>query len=84
MIYQIIPISIYHAYMYVHTDNLIPTSIKSRLERTAQSDYIRDFTSTILNNYAFSTRYPDDFSPISEEEYRNAVKIAENVYIWVL
>lgn len=37
-----------------------------------------------LNDYAVFTRYPDDYKSIDEEEYNDAVKIAKNVYNWVL
>ena len=37
-----------------------------------------------LNDYAVQTRYPGDYSPIEEQEYKRAVKIAESVLFWVL
>lgn len=36
--------------------------------------------SVILTQYASETRYPGDWEPISIEEYKKALKIAENVY----
>lgn len=36
-----------------------------------------------LNQFAVTTRYPDDYYEISEEEYLNAVKISEMVLKWV-
>ncbi len=33
--------------------------------------------------YAVTTRYPDDFIEVDEEEYKIAVEIAERVYLWV-
>jgi HEPN domain-containing protein len=37
----------------------------------------------ILNNYAVQTRYPGDYTPIDEEEYNNAVIIAEKCVKWI-
>jgi HEPN domain-containing protein len=37
----------------------------------------------ILNDYAVQTRYPGDFTPIEEEEYIAAVRIAEKCLEWV-
>jgi HEPN domain-containing protein len=37
----------------------------------------------ILNDYAVQTRYPGDFTPIEEEEYNQAVNIAEKCLRWV-
>jgi HEPN domain-containing protein len=31
----------------------------------------------ILNDYAVQTRYPGDYTPIEEEEYNNAIAVAE-------
>jgi HEPN domain-containing protein len=36
----------------------------------------------ILTRYAFETRYPGPFEPITEEEYRDAVRLAEAVVAW--
>ena len=35
-----------------------------------------------LSRYAFEVRYPDDYVPVSEEEYREAYDIALKVYEW--
>jgi len=37
----------------------------------------------ILNDYAVQTRYPGDYTPIDEEEYKNVIKIAENCVNWI-
>ena len=37
----------------------------------------------ILNDYAVQTRYPGDYTPINEEEYLNAIKIAEDCVNWI-
>ena len=39
--------------------------------------------SVILTAYAVNTRYPGDYEFVDEEEYREAVRIAERVYRWV-
>lgn len=35
-----------------------------------------------LTQYAVETRYPDDYHAITEDEYNDAVQIAEMVYNW--
>ncbi|MHB9294292.1 hypothetical protein Holit_03418 [Hollandina sp. SP2] len=37
----------------------------------------------ILNDYAVQTRYPGDYTPIEEEEYNNAIIIAEKSINWI-
>jgi len=37
----------------------------------------------ILTDYAVNTRYPADYNPVTEEEYKEVLEIAENVYNWV-
>jgi HEPN domain-containing protein len=37
----------------------------------------------ILNDFAVQTRYPGDYTPIDEEEYKNAVTVAEKCVQWV-
>lgn len=39
--------------------------------------------SASLTDYAVTTRYPGDWESITEEEYEEAVKLAEFVYQWV-
>ncbi len=36
----------------------------------------------VLTRYAFETRYPGPFEPVTEEEYREAVRLAEAVLVW--
>ena len=36
----------------------------------------------ILTQYIFTTRYPDDYVPVSKEEYEEAYEIALKVYKW--
>ena len=38
--------------------------------------------SVILTYYAVETRYPSPIEPVNEEEYKEAVKLAEKVYHW--
>ncbi len=40
--------------------------------------------SVILTDYAVTTRYPGDYEPITEEEYLEALEMADEVYRWVL
>lgn len=51
-------------------------------KRVIVPDEIKDCVN--LNDYAVFTRYPDDYKSIDEEEYREAIEIAERVYHWVL
>ncbi len=38
--------------------------------------------SSYLTEYAFTTRYPDDYLHVSEEDYERAYKIAIKVHKW--
>ncbi|MEW5920422.1 MAG: HEPN domain-containing protein [Bacillota bacterium] len=38
----------------------------------------------ILTDYAVTTRYPGDWEPIDEAEYKRAVSLAQEVYRWAL
>ena len=44
-------------------------------------DDIKDSIS--LTAYAVSTRYPGDFEPVDEQEYRETLETAEKVFNWV-
>jgi HEPN domain-containing protein len=37
---------------------------------------------TILTRYAFETRYPGPFETVTEEEYLEAIRLAEAVVSW--
>jgi len=37
----------------------------------------------ILTGYAVETRYPGDYEPVNEEDYLNALALAEKVLVWV-
>jgi len=37
----------------------------------------------ILNDYAVQTRYPGDYTPIDEEEYKNTIIVAEKCVQWI-
>ncbi len=37
---------------------------------------------TILTRYAFETRYPGPFEAVAEEEYQEAIRLAEAVVAW--
>lgn len=39
-------------------------------------------TSAILTHYAVAARYPGDDEPVTEDEYREAVRLAESVVSW--
>jgi HEPN domain-containing protein len=36
-----------------------------------------------LSDYAIQTRYPGDYYPVTEEEYRRAIGISQAVFKWV-
>lgn len=36
-----------------------------------------------LSDYAVQTRYPGDYCPVSEKEYKRALELAERVLYWV-
>jgi len=38
----------------------------------------------ILTDYAVTTRYPGDWEPVDEAEYKRAVYLAQEVYQWAL
>ena len=40
-------------------------------------------TSVDLTEYAVHTRYPGLYEPVTGEEYREALAVAEGVYAWV-
>ena len=37
----------------------------------------------LLTAYAVDVRYPGDYEPVSKEEYKEALKIAKDVFEWV-
>jgi len=37
----------------------------------------------LLTSYAVDARYPGDYEPVSKEEYKEALKIAEDVFKWL-
>ena len=42
------------------------------------------FKAIDLTDYAVKIRYPGESEPVTKEEYEEAVRIAEDVYSWVL
>ena len=39
--------------------------------------------SIVLTDYAVTTRYPGDYEPVYEDEYKESVYIGEQVFNWV-
>jgi len=37
----------------------------------------------LLTTYAVDARYPGDYEPVNKEEYKEALKIAEDVFKWL-
>jgi HEPN domain-containing protein len=54
----------------------------TRLENSGVSipSVVRE--AVILTRYAFETRYPGLFEPVTDDEYREAVRLAEAVVTW--
>jgi HEPN domain-containing protein len=55
--------------------------IKELSKIFAVPDEIND--TVILNDYAVQTRYPGEYTPIEEDEYNEAIRIAENCVNWI-
>ena len=53
--------------------SLLPSALKPPAEVLAAAT---------LTDYAVVTRYPGEYEPVSEEEYREAVRMAESVVAW--
>lgn len=65
-------------YPKVHSFNVL----LNHLEKYVQiPDCIRDVLD--LSDYAVQTRYPGDYYPISEHEYKRSINIAKIVLNWV-
>ena len=62
------------------THNLV-TLIKALSKYTDVPEEINE--TAVLNDYAVQTRYPGDYTPISEDEYKDAVIMAEECIKWV-
>jgi HEPN domain-containing protein len=53
-------------------------------ELSQYTELPEDFNeAVILNDYAVQTRYPGDYTPVEEEEYNNAILIAEKCVQWI-
>ncbi|MCL1991792.1 MAG: HEPN domain-containing protein [Spirochaetes bacterium] len=53
-------------------------------ELSKYTDIPEDINETaVLNDYAVQTRYPGDYTPISEEEYSHAIATAEKCIVWI-
>ncbi|MHC2995220.1 MAG: HEPN domain-containing protein [Candidatus Atribacteria bacterium] len=37
----------------------------------------------LLTAYAVDARYPGDYEPVTKEEYKEALKLAEDVFEWL-
>ncbi|MEW5822633.1 MAG: HEPN domain-containing protein [Cyanobacteriota bacterium] len=44
-------------------------------------EYILD--SAVLTRYAVTTRYPGDIIMVTEQEYKEAIEMAETIFYWV-
>jgi HEPN domain-containing protein len=71
---------IFHNVEPEKTHNLV-SLIKERSRYISVPKEISE--TVILNDYAVQTRYPGDYTSVGEEEYNNAVKIAEECINWI-
>ena len=62
------------------THNLV-SLIKELSKHITVPDEINE--TVILNDYAVQTRYPGNYTPINEDEYNEAIKVAENCFNWI-
>lgn len=53
-----------------------------QLQQAAEKALKAVIVGSDLNTYAVQTRYPGDYSPIDESEYRSAVELAGHVVAW--
>ena len=63
---------------YVHDMGLLLTLLEDAGESVPEA--VRE--AERLNPYATTTRYPDVAKPVSEEEYAEAVRVANSVVRW--
>ncbi|GAB4236668.1 MAG: hypothetical protein OHK0028_13690 [Deltaproteobacteria bacterium] len=65
-------------FRYVHD----LTELLTALENNGVSlpDEVR--TAGILTGYSVETRYPGPFEPVTEEEFKDALRLAEAVVAW--
>lgn len=61
-----------------HSFNIILQELGKYIQYPEELEMVID-----LNDYAVQARYPGDFTKIDEEEYKTALRIAENVFEWV-
>ena len=66
-------------FRYTHDIEELGTGLERHGVSIPQS--VRD--AVILSRYAVETRYPGPFEPVSEEEYLEAIRLAEAVVNWV-
>lgn len=75
------------ALLVAHDVECPHTHIIAHLLETLEQNRIavpNDMKSSVdLTEYAVHTRYPGLYEPVTEEEYREALAVAECVYAWV-
>jgi HEPN domain-containing protein len=72
---------IFHQIIIPHSHN-----IAELLSKLKENDILipeEIFLSKKLTDYAVETRYPHYDEPLQEEDYNEALEIAQNVYNWV-
>lgn len=72
---------IYHKIQFPKTHDIDKLIIILKQNSIELPEKILD--AAILTQYAVTTRYPDIFLKVTQEDYQEALEIAENVYNWV-
>jgi len=72
---------IFHQIKVPYTHNISELLLKLKKNNIVISEEI--FQSKKLTDYAVQTKYPHYDMPLEEEDYNEALEIAQNVYNWV-
>ena len=67
-----------HVFRYTHDLEELGTELEAQGIPVPES--VRD--AVILTKYAYETRYPGPYEPVTEEECEQAIRLAESVVIW--
>ena len=63
-----------------HSINVLLKLLENKIENIP--DDIAD--GVILNDYAVETRYPGFYEPVSEEEFKKSLELAEKTFEWAI
>ena len=73
--------------VFYDVDLIITHSIALLVSKLADKgvvipDFVKE--SVILSDYAVQTRYPGNYEPVTIEDFKQALQLAQKVYIWTL